>query len=59
MYIFNSDLVLRLHAINDYLRLKIRVVCVGNFQPLMVIVLVIPNQSWIYLCSPEIFKINV
>ena len=48
------------NAINDYKRLRIRVVCVGNYEPLMLIIeLVITNLSRIYFCIPEIFKRNV
>ena len=45
-------------AINDYLRLKIRVGCVGNFgyQMLLLIEFIMPNLGQIYLCIPEIFK---
>ena len=55
IYIFDSDLNWQMQLM--ILRVKILVVCVGNFQPLMLIIdFVIPNLSWIYFGMPEIFK---
>ena len=45
------------NAINDYLRLKIRAVCLRIFNlKCLLIELVIPNLSQIYVCMPEIYK---
>ena len=46
-----------MNAINNYLRLKIRVVCVVIFIPkYLSIEFVKPNLSQIYLYIPEIFN---
>ena len=47
------------NAISDYLRLNIRVVCLGNFNPYvkcLLIEFVIPNLRRIYFSVPDIFK---
>ena len=53
MYIFDSDLVWRI-PFNNYLRVEIRELCVGNFNlKWLSIEFLIPNLI------PEIFKTNV
>ena len=44
----------------NYLRLKIRIVCVGNLNLKSLLTdFIIPNLSQIYFCITEIFKTNV
>ena len=52
-YIFLT-LIWLADAINDYLRLKICVVCEWIFLKCLLIDFFIPNLSHIYLCIPEI-----
>ena len=47
------------NAINGYQRIKISVVCVENFEPVMLINCIRNTKpESIYFCIPKIFKMN-